>query len=77
MKLTLTTDEGEVIAQWNVEEAFGDVSKFLPRNLMSSTVSEEIVRSTPLTCHRCRHQQQRQRTEVQTCKKCGSDQVWM
>lgn len=45
MKLTLTTDDGLLIASWNIEKDFGDLSGSFPRSQMLSEIVSEWERA--------------------------------
>lgn len=44
MKLTLTTNDGEVIEQWDVEDAFGDMDSSMARALMAMDIAAAVRR---------------------------------
>jgi hypothetical protein len=44
MKLTLTTDDGEVLDQWHIEQDFGDVTKTMPAQVMKNELVHEIAK---------------------------------
>jgi hypothetical protein len=45
VKLTLTTKDGEILAQWDVDDDFGDVTKPMARIAMTNEIVNEILRA--------------------------------
>lgn len=41
-KITLTDEDGTLIAQWTIEQEWGDLSKDLPKRMMAQDIADQV-----------------------------------
>ena len=42
MKLIITTNDGEIIAHWDIEKDFGNINKSLPQQVMLMEIIDRL-----------------------------------